>query len=258
MEALVGQPAVGVLATVEAYLGRPASRAELNAARRAAHRLGSLVEVVHVEGVAANEGRLVLVRPGVHLDPAALKRAAVGQPPRPQTQGRGGTTTARSALRAAQRAAEAARQVDEDRIGVDQADSLSVELDDAIEALVRLSRQLRRRASSDTWMKPTDRLWQQRWEGILVSYSHSGDWPKPSSTDPEVKSQARWVASQRRQHRHQRLSPERAAMMRAAGLRLTAYQSGPAGDEQAGDEQPGDNKPGVEEAGDGQAGVEPA
>lgn len=162
LDALAEQPAIGVRATVETHLGRPPSRAELMAARRAANRLGDLARFVHLEGVASSGGRLVLTRPGAQVDRHALKRAAEGRPPAPLAIGTNGTGTAKSALRWAQRAADAARQVDPDRISLDQADAISTELDDAVEHLVQLSRQLRARASSEAWMKPTDRLWLQR------------------------------------------------------------------------------------------------
>lgn len=113
------------------------------AARRAANRLGSVAQVVHLGGVAANEGRLVLVRPGVQLDAASMKRAAEGRSATPAVRDPVGPTRPGQSLTTAQRAADAARKVDPDRVGVDVADVLSAKLDEAIEALVRLSQQLR-------------------------------------------------------------------------------------------------------------------
>lgn len=161
------------------------------------------------------------MRPGVQVDTTALKRAAEGRSPNPSAQRVGGTNTARSALTSAQRAADAARKVDPDCVGLEVADALSTQLDDAIEDLIRLSRQLRSRVSSDAWMKPTDKLWQERWTEILTSRDETGRWPANNSTDAHVKALARWLAFQPQQHRNHRLSDERQAMLRAAGFRLT-------------------------------------
>jgi hypothetical protein len=224
VDALVEQPAIGVRATVQQHLRRPLTRAESIAARRAANRLGDLAQVVHLQGVPTNQDRLVLVRPGVHLEPAALARAARGLPPRPVAHGPGGTKKARSALTLAQRAAQAADQVDADRLKVDTADALSVELDDAIESLVRLSREMRRRASSDAWMTTSDRRWQERWADVVDYHDRTGHWPVSTSADADQRAQAHWLARQRRRHRDHQLSPEREAIMRAAGFRFTAYR----------------------------------
>jgi hypothetical protein len=86
IDALDQNPAVGVRAAVADHLGRSPKRAELTAARRAAHSLATLgrARVLHVPGadVDANAGDrtyLVLARPNVIMNDIRLQRLAVAE-----------------------------------------------------------------------------------------------------------------------------------------------------------------------------------
>lgn len=77
VDALARQPAIGVRATVAQHLGREGNRAELIAARRAAHGLDGIADVVHVAVATSDQvgerAMLVLVRCGLRMEVSDLK-----------------------------------------------------------------------------------------------------------------------------------------------------------------------------------------
>jgi hypothetical protein len=77
-DALDQNLAIGVRAAVADHLGRTPTRAELTAARRAAHGLACLgrARVLHLQGADANAGDrnyLVLAKPNVIMNECAVK-----------------------------------------------------------------------------------------------------------------------------------------------------------------------------------------
>ena len=146
----------GVRAVVQKHLGRPPTRSEMNAARRAAYRLaatGEALAVRHrlVAGSLHHPGDyLVLVRPGATApDEAALRLAAIGQSEYHGTieqQRQVSASRTEEAIELAVQAASPAARVDVDLLDESHAAAAAAQLDAALEELRHLRRRLWRRA----------------------------------------------------------------------------------------------------------------
>ena len=155
-QALDQNLAIGVRATVADHLGRAPTRAELNAARRAAHSLAALdrVRVIHVPGadgndIAGDRNYLVLAKPNVIMnasDSEGWRLPAVRSP-----VGRAPTTTPGplNLRRSLRNAAAGARLIQVDGLDSESAAEVSASLADALGELHRLKRSLDRRIQRD-------------------------------------------------------------------------------------------------------------
>ena len=144
-EALNEQEVIGVRAIATAHLGHEPTRAQITAARRAAHRLvaAGLARAMHVPvrlgGAARQVNHLVLVRSDAEaghdqvLDAANCKPPAADQPAR----------TLELSLRAL---GTAARNIDIDQLSAEQASHLAAILQASVADLIRQERRLERRA----------------------------------------------------------------------------------------------------------------
>jgi len=142
INALFEHDAVGVRATASTHLGHEPTRAQITAARRAAHRLvaADWARAVHVPvrlGDTAREvNHLVLVRSDATAEHDQLLDAATCRPPAPIRGLELNLTTLETA----------ARNIEVDQLSADQAGYLATRLRAAVADLTRLSRNLERQA----------------------------------------------------------------------------------------------------------------
>ena len=142
INALFEHDAIGVRATASAYLGHEPTRAQITAARRAAHRLvaANWARAVHVPvrlGDTAREvNHLGLVRSDATAGHDQLLDAATCRPPAPIR----GLELNLTALETA------ARNIEMDQLSANQAGRLAARLRAAVADLTRLSRNLERQA----------------------------------------------------------------------------------------------------------------
>ena len=165
-DALERNLAIGVQAAVADHLGRAPTRAELTAARRAAHGLAALgrARVLHVPGEAdadiGDRNYLVLAKPNVVMNDVRLRGLAVaGSGAAGRTSPHNHAHTARNLKRSLQNAAAGARLIQAEGLDTRSAADVAASLADAIEELHRLQRRLDRRIRRD----------QGRREGTPVS-----------------------------------------------------------------------------------------
>jgi hypothetical protein len=156
-DALEQNLAIGVRAAVADHLGRAPTRAELTAARRAAHSLANLgrARVLYVPGAdaedhAGDRNYLVLAKPNVIMNDIRLRGLAVAagdaagrKSPHNHAQ------TARNLRRALRSAAASARLIQAEGLDSKSAADLAACLADALDELRRLQRSLDRRIRRD-------------------------------------------------------------------------------------------------------------
>jgi predicted DNA-binding transcriptional regulator AlpA len=152
-DALNRNLAIGVRAAVTDHLGRAPTRAELTAARRAAHSLAALgrARVLHVPGADADDkagdrNYLALAKPNLIMNDTRLRRLAVAAGDgagrrRPHNHAQ----TARNLRRSLRNAAAGARLIQSDGLDSKSAADVAASLADALEELHRLQRNLDRR-----------------------------------------------------------------------------------------------------------------
>jgi hypothetical protein len=156
-EALDQNLAVGVRAAVADHLGRAPTRAELTAARRAAHSLAALGlgRVLHMPGAdgeddAGDRSYLVLAKPNVIMNDIRLRGLAVAES---DAAGRKSphnhAQTARNLRRSLRNAATGARLIQAEGLDSKSAADVAASLGDALEELHRLQRSLDRRIRRD-------------------------------------------------------------------------------------------------------------
>jgi Homeodomain-like domain len=156
-DALDQNLAIGVRAAVADHLGRAPTRAELTAARRAAHGLAALgrARVLHVAGADADDNAgdrtyLVLAKPNMIMNDIRLRGLAVtgsdaGGRKRPHNHAQ----TARNLGRSLRNAAAGARLIQAEGLDSKSAADVAASLADALEELHRLQRSLDRRIRRD-------------------------------------------------------------------------------------------------------------
>jgi hypothetical protein len=156
-DALYQNLAIGVRATVADHLGRVPTRAELTAARRAAHSLAALggAQVLQVPGAdadadAGDRNYLVLAKPNVIMNEFRLRGLSVAasdaagrKSPRNHAQ------TVWNLRRSLRNAAAGARLIQAEGLDSKSAADVSASLADALEELHRLKRSLDRRVRRD-------------------------------------------------------------------------------------------------------------
>jgi hypothetical protein len=136
---------IGVRAAATAYLGHEPTRAQITAARRAAHHLvaADLARAVHVPvrfgGAARQVNHLVLVRSDAEAGHDQVLEAATCRPP-------AADQPARTLELSLTTLGTAARNVDVDRLSAEQARHLAAILQAAVADFTRLGRRLERRA----------------------------------------------------------------------------------------------------------------
>jgi hypothetical protein len=149
--------AIGVRAAVADHLGRAPTRAELTAARRAAHSLAALgrARMLHVPGAEADADvgdrtYLVLAKPNVIMNDIRLRGLAVAGT---EASGRKSpdnhAQTARNLRRSLRNAAAGARLIQAEGLDGKSAADVAASLADALEELHRLKRSLDRRIRCD-------------------------------------------------------------------------------------------------------------
>jgi hypothetical protein len=158
-DALDRNLAVGVRAAVADHLDRAPTRGELNAARRAAHRLAASgrAQVLHVPGADAdadtNSGDrsyLVLAKPNVIMNDLRLRGLAVaGNDAAGRKSPLNHAQTARNLKRSLRNAAAGARLIQAEGLDSKSAADIAASLVDALEELQRLQRSLDRRITRD-------------------------------------------------------------------------------------------------------------
>jgi hypothetical protein len=135
---------IGVRAAATAYLGHEPTRAQITAARRAAHRLvaADLARAVHVPvrfgGAARQVNHLVLVRTDAAAGHDQVLEAATYEPPADQP--------ARNLELSLTTLGTAARNIDVDQLSAEQARHLAAILQAAVADFTQLGRRLERRA----------------------------------------------------------------------------------------------------------------
>ena len=161
LAALEAEPIVLVRAVLDAHLGRAASRAEVNACRRAAHHLAATgrARVAHLPAQGGYEGTggyLVLARTDTDIDDEGLRRAAhrSANPPTGLSAGEGPSAADATALttvlvRAVGEAVAPLRQAQAYLVPPAVAGKLAADLADVGAEVARLRRQLERRAAQD-------------------------------------------------------------------------------------------------------------
>jgi hypothetical protein len=155
-DALDQNLAIEVRAAVADHLGRAPNRAELTAARRAAHSLADLgrARVLHVAGAdgnnAGDRNYLVLAKPNVIMNDIRLRGLGVAgsdaagrKSPHNQAQ------TARNLKRSLRNAAAGARLIQAEGLDSKSAADVAACLADALTELHRLERRLDRRIRCD-------------------------------------------------------------------------------------------------------------
>jgi hypothetical protein len=157
VDALDQHLAVGVRAAVADHLGRAPTRAELTAARRAAHSLAvlGLCRVHHVPGADGNDdagdrNHLVLAKPNVIMNDTRLRGLAVaGSVAAGRKRPHNHAQSARNLRRSLRNAAAGARLIQAEVWTAKSAAAVSASLADALEELHRLQRNLNRRIRRD-------------------------------------------------------------------------------------------------------------
>jgi hypothetical protein len=156
-DALDQNLAIGVRAAVADHLGRAPTRAELTAARRAAHSLAALgrAQVFHLPGVDGNDDAgdrtyLVLAKPNVIMNDIRLRGLAVaGSDAAGRKNPHNHAQTARNLRRSLRNAAAGARLIQADSMDSKSAVEVAASLADALEELHRPKRSLDRRTRRD-------------------------------------------------------------------------------------------------------------
>jgi hypothetical protein len=156
-DALDQNLAIGVRAAVADHLGRAPSRAELTAARRAAHSFAALgrARVFHVPGADAEDNAcdrnyLVLAKPNVIMNVIRLRGLVVaGSDAAGRKSLHNHTQTVRNLRRSLRNAAAGARLIQADGLDSTSAAEVAACLADALEELHQLQRQLDRRIRRD-------------------------------------------------------------------------------------------------------------
>jgi hypothetical protein len=156
-DALDQHLAIGVRAAVADHLGRAPTRAELTAARRAAHGLAALdrARVLHVPSANANANAgdrtyLVLAKPKVIMNDTRLRGLAVaGNDAAGRKSSHNHAQTARNLRRSLRNAAAGARLIQVEGLDSKSAAEVAASLADALEELHRLQRILDRRLRRD-------------------------------------------------------------------------------------------------------------
>ena len=154
---MINTNAIGVRAAVADHLGRAPTRAELTAARRAAHGLAALgrARVLHLPGSdgdanAGDRTYLVLARPNVIMNDSRLRRLAVaGSEAAGRKSSHNQAQTARNLKRTLRNAATGARLIQVEGLDSKSAADIAASLADALEELHRLRRSLNRRVRRD-------------------------------------------------------------------------------------------------------------
>ena len=149
--------AIGVRATVADHLGRAPTRAELTAARRAAHSLAALgrAHMLHVpggdaDGHAGDRTYLVLAKPNVIMNDIRLRGLAVaGTDAAGRKSPANHTQTVRNLKRSLRNTAAGARLIQAEGLDTKSAADLAAALADALEELHWLQRRLDRRIGRD-------------------------------------------------------------------------------------------------------------
>jgi hypothetical protein len=152
-DALDQNLAIGVRAAVADHLGRAPTRAELTAARRAAHSLAALgrARVLHVPGAdpddnAGDRNYLVLAKPNVIMNDLRLRGLAVaGSDAAGRKSPNSHAQTARNLRRSIRNAAAGARLIQTEALDSKSAADVAASLANALEELRRLRRSLDRR-----------------------------------------------------------------------------------------------------------------
>jgi hypothetical protein len=153
VDALDQNLAVGVRAAVADHLSRAPTRAELTAARRAAHSLAASgrARMLHLPGAdvdasAGDRTYLVLAKPNVIINEIRLRRLAVaGTDAAGRKSRHNHAQTARNLKRSLRNAAAGARLIQADGLDSQPAADLAAQLNEALEELHRLQRSLDRR-----------------------------------------------------------------------------------------------------------------
>jgi hypothetical protein len=156
-DALDQNLAVGVRAAVTDHLGRTPTRAELSAARRAAHSFAALgrARVLHVpcadaDANAADRNYLVLAKPNVIMNDTRLRGLAVaGSDAAGRKSSHNHAQTARNLGRTLRSAAAGARLIQAEGLDSKSPADLATSLADALTELHRLERRLNRRIRRD-------------------------------------------------------------------------------------------------------------
>jgi Putative ATPase subunit of terminase (gpP-like) len=149
--------AIGVRAAVADHLGRAPTRAELTAARRAAHSLAASgrARVLHVPGAdadadAGDRNYLVLAKPNVIMNDIRLRGLAVaGSDVAGRKSPQNHAQTARNLRRSLRNAAAGARLIQPDGLDSKLAAEVAASLADALDELHGLQRRLDRRVRRD-------------------------------------------------------------------------------------------------------------
>jgi hypothetical protein len=153
--------AIGVRAAVADHLGRAPTRAELSAARRAAHSLAGLgrARILHVPGAdgednAADRNYLVLAKPSLIMNDIRLRGLAVaGSDAAGRKTVQNHAQTARNLRRSLRNAAAGARRIQADGLDSQSAADVAASLEDALDDLHRLQRRIDRRIRRDQGRK---------------------------------------------------------------------------------------------------------
>jgi predicted DNA-binding transcriptional regulator AlpA len=159
-EALGQKLAVGVRAAVIDHLGRVPTRAELNAARRAAHSFASTgrARVLYVPGAddaSGDRSYLVLARPNVIMNDIRLRGLGVaGTHAAGRKSPHNHAQAVRNFRRALRNAAGGARLIQADGLDNESAAGLAAGLADTLAELHRLERRLNRRVNRDADHRP--------------------------------------------------------------------------------------------------------
>ena len=151
-DALDQNLAIGVQAAVADHLGRAPTRAELNAARRAAHSLAlGRARALYVPGAdgdenAGDRNHLVLAKPNVIMNDIRLRGLGVaGSYAAGRKSPHNHAQTARNLRRSLRNAAAGARLIEAEGLDSKSAGDVAASLADALEELHRLQRRLDRR-----------------------------------------------------------------------------------------------------------------
>ena len=156
-DALNQNLAIGVRAAVADHLGRAPTRAELTAARRAAHSLATLgrAQVLQVPGTDTNDNSgdrnyLVLAKPNVIMNDVRLRGLGVaGSNAAGRKTVHNHAQSARNLRRTLRSAAVGARLIQAEALDDKSAADLATSLADALDELHRLKRSLDRRIRRD-------------------------------------------------------------------------------------------------------------
>jgi hypothetical protein len=156
-DALDQNLAIGVRAAVADHLGRAPTRADLTAARRAAHSLAAsgYARVLHMSGAdadanAGDRSYLVLAKPNVVMNDIRLRGLAVwGSDAAGRKSPDNHAQTARNLKRSLRNAAAGARLIQVEGLDSKSAAEVAASLADALQELHRLKRTLDRRIRRD-------------------------------------------------------------------------------------------------------------